>query len=72
MEGVLYYFDILKERLMANIFFEKIKIYILKKKSRYIHFLGLYLAHRVKFSLHYYNKPVYFYSKYNFNHATIF
>lgn len=43
-----------------------------QKKSRYIHFLGLYLAHRVKFSLHYYNKPVYFYSKYNFNHATIF
>ena len=33
MERVLYYFDILKERLMANIFFEKIKIYILKKNQ---------------------------------------
>ena len=35
IEGVLYYFDILKERLMANIFFEKIKIYFLKKIKIY-------------------------------------
>lgn len=46
---------------MANIFFEK----------RYIHFLVFY-AHRVKFSLYYYNKTVYFILNILFDHATIF